>query len=129
MTLVLVAAFAGSPWILSFLIGTRGRRWRSWVRERLPHRAPPERANRPIEEIAADVQRRGLKFHALPAHASYVKQAALASAYDLVLGECCASLRQAHLLAVLPPGAELDHERRRVELLLMSFGLPVADAA
>jgi hypothetical protein len=85
--------------------------------------------NRPIEDIAVDVRRRGERFHALPPHASYVKVSALRSAYDLVLGEGCDSLGQPHLLSVLQPGPELDRERRRVELLLHSFGLPVDHAA
>ena len=129
-TLLIVAAFAGSPWILSFLVGTRGRRWRAWVRDRLRRGdGTPEPVNRPIEEIAQDVRRRGAKFYALPPHASYVKVSALRSAYDLVLAECCESLGQSHLLTVLQPGPELDRERRRVELVLHSFGLPVDHAA
>jgi hypothetical protein len=129
-TLVIVAAFAGSPWLVSLALGSRGRRWRAWVRARIHHGdgvALP--VNRPIEEIALDVRRRGERFHALAPHASYVKVSALRSAYDLVLGECCESLGQAHLLSVLQPGPELDRERRRVELLLHSFGLPVDHAA
>jgi len=129
-TLLIVAAFAGSPWLLSLAIGKRGRRWRGWVRDRLRRGdGLPQPVNRPIEDIALDVRRRGAKFHALPAHASYVKVSALRSAYDLVLAECCTSLGQAHLLAVIQPGPELDKERRRVELLLHSFGLPVDHAA
>jgi hypothetical protein len=133
-TVVIVAAFAGSPWLISLAVGTRGRRWRAWLRAWLRARLRrgdgiPLPVNRPIEEIALDVRRRGAKFHALSPHASYVKVSALRSAYDLVLGECCESLGQAHLLSVLQPGPELDRERRRVELLLHSFGLPVDHAA
>jgi hypothetical protein len=129
-TLVIVAAFAGSPWLISLALGSRGRRWRAWVRARFRRGdgiALP--VNRPIQEIALDVRRRGARFHALSPHASYVKVSALRSAYDHVLGECCASLGQAHLLSVLQPGPELDRERRRVELLLHSYGLPVDHAA
>ncbi len=129
-TLLAVLAFSGAPWWISFLFGSRGRRWRAWARARLRRGdAGPQPVNRPIEEIADDVRRRGAKFHALPEHASYVKVSALRSAYDLVLVECCASLGQSHLLTVLTPGPELDRERRRVELVLHSFGLPIADAA
>lgn len=123
-----VVAFMCAPWILWAVCGRPGRRLASWVRSRLPRREA-EPVTRPVEEIAADVRVRGLRFHRLPAHASYAKQAAVASAYDLVLAEMCAALGQSHLLGVLSPGAELDAERRRVELVLMSFGLPPADAA
>src|SRR5688572_22267928 len=83
LTLLLIAAFAGSPWLLSLAIGTRGRRWRAWARAQLQRGdSIPQPVNRPIEEIALDVRRRGAKFHALPEHASYVKVSALRSAYD-----------------------------------------------
>jgi hypothetical protein len=101
-----------------------------WWRARRKHRdAATTPARRPIEQIARDVRHRGERFHALSPHASYVKVSALGAAYDHVLGECCDSLVQAHLLSVLPPGPELDRERRRVELVLHSFGLPVHHVA
>jgi hypothetical protein len=129
-TLAVVAAIVVSPWLVSLAVGSRGRRWLARLRERLRRGdGVPQPVNRPIEEIAADVRRRGERFHALSPHASYVKVSALRSAYDHVLGECCESLGQAHLLSVLQPGPELDRERRRVELLLHSFGLPVDHAA
>jgi hypothetical protein len=99
-----------------------------WRRARHRDAATPL-ARRPIEQIARDVRHRGERFHALAPHASFVKVSALAAAYDHVLGECCESLGQAHLLSVLPAGPELDRERRRVELVLHSFGLPVHHAA
>ena len=130
MTLVVAAAIAGSPWLVFLALGPRGRRWRAWVRARRRRGAAiPQPVNRPIEQIALDVRRRGERFHALAPHASYVKVSALQAAYDHVLGECCDSLGQAHLLAVIQPGPELDRERRRVELVLHSFGLPVHHAA
>ena len=90
VTVLIVAVFAGSPWIFSFLVGTRGRRWRATLRDRLRGGdGLPQPVNRPLEEIAEDVRRRGARFHALPPHASYVKVSALRSAYDLVLAECC----------------------------------------
>lgn len=89
----------------------------------------PRPTGRPIEAIADDVRRRGERLHALSPHASFVKVSALTSAYDHVLAECCDCLGQAHLLGVLPPGVERDRERRRVELVLHAFGLPVHHAA
>jgi hypothetical protein len=117
LTGLVLAALAGAAWL-----------WRTWSRKRALD-PPPEPANRPIEQIAHDVRLRGERFHALSPHASYVKVSALREAYDHVLGECCDSLGLAHLLAVLAPGPELDKERRRVELVLHSFGLPVHHAA
>lgn len=129
VTMLMVVAFASSPWWLSWTVGRRGRRWRGWVRDRVHLGDPvPQPVNRPIEEIALDVRRRGAKFYALPPRVSYVKVSALGSAYDLVLAECCESLGHSHLLTVLQPGPELDKERRRLELVLHSYGLPVDHA-
>ena len=107
--------------------GIAAAAWLWWARPRRTRSAAAVR--RPIEQIARDVRHRGERFHALSPHASYVKVSALGAAYDHVLGECCESLGQAHLLSVLRPGPELDRERRRVELVLHSFGLPVHHAA
>jgi hypothetical protein len=117
LTGLVLAALAGVAWL-----------WRTWSRRRAVEPAP-EPANRPIEAIAVDVRRRGERYHSLAPHTSYVRVSALRAAYDHVLGECCDSLGLAHLLAVLPPGPELEKERRRVELVLHSFGLPVHHAA
>ncbi|MBJ7358144.1 hypothetical protein [Nocardioides sp.] len=117
LTGLVLAALAAAAWL---------RRSRS-RRRRVA--AALEPTNRPIEAIADDVRRRSERFHALAPHTSYVRVSALRAAYDHVLGECCDSLGIAHLLAVLPPGPELDKERRRVELVLHSFGLPVRHPA
>jgi hypothetical protein len=123
----------GSPVVTLVGLGLAALATAVWLwRARLRRRRSPEElgpVNRPIEQIAVDVRRRGERFHALSPHASYVKVSALSSAYDHVLGECCDSLGQSHLLSVLQPGPELDRERRRVELVLHSFGLPVHHAA
>lgn len=124
-----MAAFFSAPWVLPWIFGKPGQQLAARILARLRPSRDDGRGNRPVEEIAADVRVRGVRYHHLPAHASFAKQAAVASAYDLVLGELCVALDQAHLLEVLRPGPELDAERRRVELVLMSFGLPPADAA
>jgi hypothetical protein len=101
-----------------------------WWRGRARHGdGLPEPVGRPIESIASDVRRRGERLHALSPHASYVKVSALTAAYDHVLGECCDCLGHSHLLGVLAPGVERDRERRRVERVLQSFGLPVHHVA
>lgn len=127
-TLGLVVFFS-LPWVLPWVFGKPGQRVAARVLERLRPHVQPEPVSRPVEEIAEDVRVRGVRFHRLPANAPAAKQAAVASAYDLVLTEMCAALGQAHLLQVLATGTELDAERRRVELVLMSYGLPPADAA
>jgi hypothetical protein len=128
-SVLLVVALAAGPWLLWLELAPRGPGLVARARRRwLPSEEPP-RIVRPIEEIADDVRLRAGRFHALAEHASRVRRAALASAYDLVLAECCDALDLAHLLGVIGPGAELDRERRRVELLLHSYGLPLAEAA
>lgn len=107
--------------VLALLLG--GAWW--WRGRARPGDGSTEPAGRPIESIALDVRRRGERLHALAPRASYVKVSALTAAYDHVLAECCDRLGVAHLLAVLPPGVELDRERRRVELVLHASGLPV----
>lgn len=128
-SVLLVVALATGPWLLWLELAPRSPGLVARLRLRWFTPREPVRVNRPIEAIAADVRMRSARFHALPEHASRVRRAALASAYDLVLGECCDSLGKAHLLTVVPPGPELDRERRRVELELHAFGFPVADAA
>jgi hypothetical protein len=98
-----------------------GRLWgRSAVigRIRLRRPPPPQPPGRPIEAIAADVRRLGQEFRYLPAGASFTRFEARRRAYDLALAEACRALDIAHLLEVLPPGADLDRERDRVELVL-----------
>jgi hypothetical protein len=92
------------------------------VRERSPHPPEPQPMGRPIELIARDAQRLGLRFRYVPAGASYARIEARRRAYDEVLGEACRALRLEHLLAVLPPGPELDVERLRVEAVLDRAG-------
>jgi hypothetical protein len=100
------------------------RLWQSSPAEGRPHRGhlahpgAPQPAGRPIEQIAADVHRLGLRFRSLPPGASFTKFEARRRAYDLALSEACRALEITHLLEVLPPGAELDRERDRVELVL-----------
>lgn len=126
--ILLVIAIATGPWLLWLELAPRSAGLVARLRERWHPARAPERPRRPVEVIADDVRLRAARFHALDEHASRVRRAALASAYDLVLGECCDALALTHLLTVLD-GDELDRERRRVELLLHSYGLPLAEAA
>ena len=96
-------------------MGKRGEPARDWLTTRWRHRGGPQPQGRPIEAIAADLHRLGIRFHGLDPHASFAKTEAVRGAYDRALGECCAALGLTHLLGVLPAGPELDAERERVE--------------
>jgi hypothetical protein len=91
------------------------------VRGALP--ATPHPSGRPIQKIAADAHRLGLRFRCMPPHASFAHLEGNRIAYDRVLAEACVALGVEHLLEVLPPGPELDAERRRVETALAAAGL------
>lgn len=92
-----------------------------------PHVEVPQ--GRPIEAIAQDVRRLGRRFREPRDGVSFVKFEGTRRAYDQVLAECCLALDIDHLLGVLPPGDELDAERRRVELRLDSAGFHLDGAA
>lgn len=109
-----------------WLFSPRGRKFRERVVLRL-ERARARRTvapgGRPIESIAADVRRLGSRYHRLDPRTAFAKADGVRRAYDGVLAECCTALGLTHLLAVIPPGPELDVERARVEGVLESSGL------
>jgi hypothetical protein len=76
---------------------------------------------RPVEQVGADLRRLHSTFHR--GGMRFAKYEGCRLAYDRVLGEAAEITGCPHLLAVLPPGAELDHERERVEWLLVQHGL------
>jgi hypothetical protein len=89
----------------------------------------PRPAGRPFELVARDARRLASRYHHPAPGVAFVKAEAIRRAYDKVLAECCLALDIAHLLDALPPGVELDNERRRVEHLLADAGLWISDAA
>ena len=91
--------------------------------------APLQPVGRPLETIAQDARRLGLRFHHPAPGASFAKLEGARCAYEHVLGEACTALGVEHLLAVLPPGDELDAERVRVEGLLWLAGLRIDETA
>jgi len=103
--------------------------WNSWkllvkVARKVGPRKPPLRPeHRPIELIAEHARRLWRQSQLPERGRSRAKQIAIWHAYDHVLGEGCEALGFTHLLAILPPGAELDIERERIEDLLESAGL------
>ena len=94
----------------------------------LPPPAPVPRG-RPIEAIARDAWRIGVRFYQPGDGLRFVKIEGIRRAYDEVLAEACDALGVEHLLRVLPPGRERDIERHRVEWVLHQSGLDLPDAA
>ncbi len=95
-------------------------------------RRPSERGraplHRPIEQVGPDVRRLHCAFNR--GGMRFAKYEGCRLAYDGVLAEAAEILEIIHLLDVLPPGAERDHERERIECLLERAGLsPWPDAA
>lgn len=117
---VLAAAIGAEP--------SRRLRHRLLSRHRdLERSAAAQAAVRPIETVASDVRRLGRRFESVPARLPFARFEALRQAYDAVLAEACRALDIDHLLEVLPPGPELDSERRRVEAALARAGLRLDD--
>jgi hypothetical protein len=114
-----------------FILGG-GRWWRrpaAGVRAWWVRRHPPPPQTRPIEDIAVLARRLSQRFHEPAPGQRFAKAEGLRRAYDAVLAEACAQLNVVHLIAVLPPGPELDAERARVEWALecagFELGLPL----
>jgi hypothetical protein len=76
---------------------------------------------RPVEQVGADLRRLRASFRR--GGMRFAKYEGCRLAYDRVLGEAADMTGCPHLLAVLPPGEELDRERERVESLLVEHGL------
>jgi hypothetical protein len=119
-----------APTFLLAALGSGAPGWRAlpparWLLKRRPEPepAPPVR---PIEQVASDVRRISQRYHQQGMR--FVQYEGRRRAYDGVLGEAADMLGIAHLLGVLPPGAELDRERSRVERLLAEAGV-LPDAA
>ena len=91
---------------------------------RLPRRRSPAAVlpmRRPVELVSADLRRIHDAFHR--GGMRFAKYEGCRQAYDGVLIEAADMMGATHLLALLPPGAELDRERARVEQLLRDHGL------
>ena len=77
--------------------------------------------HRPIEQVGADLRRLHAAFHR--GGMRFAKYEGCRQAYDRVLGEAADMAGVPHLLELLAPGTELDHERERIELVLRHHGL------
>ena len=126
---VLLAVYALLPLVVAALRGDL-REWRSYraaarVLRRLRRRSGGDAdvvpLRRPVEQVSADLRRIHAAFHA--GGMRFAKYEGCRQAYDRVLAEAADMMGASHLLALLPPGEELDRERTRVELLLRDHGL------
>ena len=129
---VLILAFFAGPVaslaVVHRLVSDPGLPGLPTLRRVLRRRGPgPEPVGRPIEAIAHDAHRLGRQLQHADDGRSAARISAIRSAYDDVLAEGCAALGLPHLLGVLAEGLELDHERRRVEVVLAGAGMVLAD--
>jgi hypothetical protein len=123
---LVIMAVTRALFLMPGVTGLLAARRRPRSKSRSRRQPPPQR---PIEVIADDLRRLGARYRHFPRGTSYAKQEALRFAYDHALAEACACLEIEHLLAVLPPGPELDEERKRVEDSLWLLGLRFQEAA
>ena len=121
--ITLVAAALLPMLVLAVMVGAPG-----WGHSGLPLRFPSTRrrvpatpTHRPLSTIAADAQRLSERYHREGMR--FAQYEGRRQAFDRVLGEAAEMLEVEHLLAVLPPGPELDHERKRIEARLVQEGL------
>ncbi len=118
-TQLVLGAMLGSLWEWEARLG------RALVRQvgrgrRVPDAAAPP-LRRPIEKIGDDVRRLHDAFHREGMR--FAKYEGCRRAYDGVLAEAAETLELDHLVGVLPAGAELDQERKRLERLLGEAGM------
>ena len=77
----------------------------------------------PLERIAADLRRLSAAVRNLPPGCTNTRRLGLLLAYDYTLADGCRALGLAEALSELPPGADRDLERMRVENSLEAAGL------
>jgi hypothetical protein len=127
--IALFAGLATLPAVILWLLsgGPARRRRRALLASTPTRRQPSVRPDpqapgrRPLEEIASDVYRISERYH--QPGMRFAQYEGRRRAFDRVLAEAANVLEIEHLLTVLPPGAELDHERARVEARLVDAGL------
>lgn len=124
LMLVSLTTFVSDP---SFDRAARSiRALRRFVRRARGREVTPP-AGRPIESIAYDMRRLGRLLQDTHDGRSTARIAVIRQSYDDVLAEGCAALGMSQLLGVLDSGPELDHERRRVEVVLVGAGMVLAE--
>ncbi len=108
--------------ILATMVG-KPLAWRGWrlLTRRRRHSVPAEPASRPWEQIAVDARRLSERYH--QEGMRFAQYEGRRQAFDRILAEAAAALQIHHLLDVLEPGPELDHERARLEAALAEFGV------
>ena len=124
----LLLAWAAVQVVLAGAIGY----WAGWlpwqrrlgafaVRMASPRPTPFVPHRRPVEQVGADVRRLRDAFG--QEGVRHAKWEGIRRAYDGVLAEAADTLELPHRLDLLPPGADHDLERVRVERLLEKAGL------
>ncbi len=94
---------------------------RLWTRVWTRGSSRPDPPPRTLEVVGADVRRISARFH--QDGMRFAQYEGRRQAYDRVLAEVATMLEVEHLLTVLPNGAHLDDERRRVEAVLAGYGV------
>lgn len=118
---LLVAAGVGTVLLAGLLGDLPGWRCWRWLGSRLRPGPAPLPPRRTLEQVAGDARRVSRQFHREGMrHAQYEGRR---QAFDRVLGEAADLLEVPHLLDLLPPGAERDHERERLEQRLAEWGV------
>ncbi len=119
----LIIVMAVVPTVILATMVARPKAWpgRGFLARQPRHSATEEPPGRPWHEIVADVRRVSERYH--QDGMRFAQYEGRRQAFDRILVEAAASLEISHLLGVLPPGPELDHERARVEAALADFGV------
>lgn len=118
-----IGAVLAVLWVLPDWEGYRTRALGAARRMHLAAPAPPIPSGAPIERIAADARRIRSEIRHAPPGLPVARLRGWFEAYDDVLVAACHALDLEQRLSVLPPGAEHDLERERVERILEATGL------
>ena len=122
---VVVAILVGL-WVLAEWQRYRRRLLRVGRALHLVEDQPSRPPGRPIEQIAADIQRIGAQVHHAPRGMPVAKRRGWIEAYDDMLVAACHALQLTQRLRELPDGGQRDLERERVERMLEGAGLPIS---
>jgi hypothetical protein len=118
-----VVAILVAVWLLADWDASRERALRVGRRLGVLPPAPPMPGGRPVERIAADVERIRRSIRSAPPGTPVARRRGWLQAYDDVLVDACRALDVEQALETLPPGTRRELERERVERVLVRAGL------
>ncbi|WP_193614047.1 hypothetical protein [Nocardioides lijunqiniae] len=118
-----VVAILAALWVLADAGTYRGRALRAGRRLGLVDSAPPRPTGRPVEQIAADVERIRRCVRSAPPGMPVARRRGWLQAYDDVLVDACRALGVEQSLETLVSGTRRELERERVERVLVRAGL------